>query len=230
MKYYTSVWCVNQKTKTLFLLRPQTGEIWSGSASVGEESSRSAEKHPWKQAYCKCWWSNLACNYSWADMWHIRLMGAKSVSISSPGDSSSYAGGAEAEIPSCCPGEVCFHREWQQGTKSATAHGPVPQWLWNNPSQLAKVRSEIPQLCTGNGRDASNAVPARGDTCRRKSGTERPGMENMSSKKTSWKTTSNTHTSWGLHRLTPESARGFKAHLSAWPESAQKPFSLNCKN
>ena len=36
--------------------------------------------------------------------------------------------------------------------------------------------------------------------------------------------------SWGLHRLSPEAATGSKAHLFSWLESAQEPFSLNCKN
>lgn len=106
---------------------------------------------------------NIACSYSPADIWYIKLIGTKSISISSPGASSSHAGGAEAEVPSCCAGEVCFSRERWQGGKSATAHSPAPCWIWNNPGQLARVGSESPQLCAGNRKDARDTVPAQGE-------------------------------------------------------------------
>lgn len=97
--------------------------------------------------------------------WYIKLIGTKSISISlsSPGASSSHAGGAEAEVPSCCAGEVCFSRERWQGGKSATAHSPAPCWIWDNLGQLARVGSESPQLCAGNRRDARDTVPAQGE-------------------------------------------------------------------
>lgn len=130
---------------------------------------------------------NPACSYSPADIWYIELIETKSISINSPGDGRSHAGGAEAEVASCCAGEGCFSRERWQGGKSATAHGPAPRWIWDNPCQLARVWSESPQLCTGNGRNA-----AQREKCRRKSSTEETWHGKYIKEKAWWKATSNT--------------------------------------
>lgn len=110
VKYYMSVWCMSWKS-LLFLLRPQAGEVWSDTALAGEESSRSAEKPPWKQAYRKCWRRNLACSYLFMSRYLLHQVHGNR-KHNSPGDSSSHAAGVKAEMPVCCPAEVCFHREW----------------------------------------------------------------------------------------------------------------------
>lgn len=84
-------------------------------------------------------------------------LGTKSVTISSPGDSSSRAGGTETVTSHCCSKEVFFHR-----AKSATACGRAPHQLSDNRGQLVRVRSESPQICPGNERATRRAVPAGG--------------------------------------------------------------------
>lgn len=216
MKYYTHVWCMSQKSKSLVLLRPQIGHVSSGTASVGEESRKTALKAGLLQMLEK----ELAWNYSQTDVWYIQLMGTKSVSISSPGDSRSCAGGAEAEVSHCCSEEVFFRK-----AKSARACGPAPHRLWDSQGQLVRVRSERPQLCPGNERATRGAVPAGGRECRRKSSTEETWHGKYAKENNLVQNhVKYTYMPWGQHRSSHKAATWSQAHPRAQLESAQEPF------